>query len=86
MENQIGRIGHFYNRISVAVLLLTDKLNVGDKIHIIGHTTDFVQEVTSMEIEHKKVSSGSPEDQVALKVNEPVKKGDAIYKIIEESL
>jgi len=39
-----------------------------------------------MEIEHKKVSSASPEDQVALKVNEPVKKGDAIYKIIEESL
>ncbi len=86
METRIGRISHFYNQISVAVLSLTDKLNVGDKVHIIGHTTDFVQEVTSMEIEHKKVSSASPEDQVALKVNEPVKKGDAIYKIIEESL
>jgi len=85
METRIGRISHFYDRLSVAVLSLTDKLNVGDKVHIKGHSTDIVQEVTSMEIEHKKVASVGPEDQVALLVNEPVKKGDAIYKIIEES-
>ena len=84
METRIGQISHFYDRISVAVLSLTEILSVGDKVHIKGHTTDFVQEITSLEIEHQKVSSGSPEDQVALKVNEPVKKGDTIYKIIDE--
>lgn len=85
MEIQIGQIIHFYGRIRVAVLSLTDKLNVGDKVHIKGHTTDFVQEVTSMEIEHKKVSSVGRGDEVAIQVNEPAKKGDAIYKITEES-
>ena len=85
METRIGQISHYYDRIRVMVLSLTDKLNVGDKVHILGHTTDFVQEVTSMEIEHKKVSSVSPGDEVALKVNEPVKEGDVIYKIIEEA-
>jgi len=86
METRIGRISHFYDRLSVAVLSLTSKLNVGDQVHIKGHTTDFVQEVTSLEIEHRKVTSAGPEDQVALKVDEPVKKRDAIYKIIDELL
>ena len=85
METRIGRISHYYDHIRVVVLSLTDKLNVGDKIHVLGHTTDFAQEVTSMEIEHKKVSSVSPGDEVALKVNEPAMEGDVIYKIIEET-
>jgi len=86
METRIGRISHYYDHIGVVVLSLTDKLNVGDKVHVLGHTTDFVQEVTSMEIEHKEVSCVSPGDEVALKVNEPVKVGDVIYKIIEETM
>lgn len=85
METPIGHITHFYNRIGVAVLSLTDTLNLGDKVHILGHTTDFIQEVISMEIEHEKVSSGGPDEEVALKVNSAVRKGDALYKIIAES-
>ena len=85
MENKIGHITHFYNRISVGVLDLTEKLTLGDKVHILGHTTDYVQNVTSMEIEHKKVTSVGPGDEVALKVIEPVRRGDEIFKIIQES-
>jgi len=83
MEKKIGQITHFYNRISVAALSLTSKLEVSDRIHILGHTTDFTQNVSSMEIEHKKVVSVSPGDDVALKVIEPVRNGDEIYKILE---
>lgn len=83
METKIGYITHFYNRISVAVLSLTDTLELGDKVHIFGHSTDFFQDVASIEIDHKKVSSVGPEDEVALKVIEPVRKGDVLYKIIE---
>ncbi len=82
MENKIGHITHFYNRISVGVLDLTDKLELGDKVHILGHTTDFIQNVESMEIEHNKVTSVRPGDEVALKLIEPVRKGDEIFKII----
>lgn len=81
MESRIGHITHFYNRISVAVLSLTEKLDIGDQVHILGHTTDVVQQVHSLEINHKKVLSVGPGDEVALKVIEPVRKGDAIYKI-----
>jgi putative protease len=83
METKIGHITHFYDRISVAVLSLTDRLNIRDKVVISGHSTDFVQEVTSMEIEHQKVTSVGPGDEVALKVIEPCRKGDSIYIIIE---
>jgi len=72
----IYHINHFYNRIGVAVLTLTDTLNIGDQVHIFGHTTDFVQDVTSMEIEHKKVSRVDPGDEMALEANEAVRKGD----------
>lgn len=84
METQMGQITHFYDRIRVAVLSLTDTLALGDEIHILGHTTDFIQTVSSMEIEHRKVLAAGPEDEVALKVLEPVRRGDAIYKISEE--
>ena len=81
MESKIGQITHFYNRISVAVLDLTDNLELGDKVRILGHTTDFIQNITSMEIDHKKVTAVGPGDEVALKVIEPVRKGDTIYKV-----
>lgn len=83
MEIRIGRVTHYYNRIGVAVLELTEDLNVGDRIHILGHTTDFTQRVDSLEIEHQQVQSASRGMDVALKVNEPVRKGDEIYKDVE---
>jgi len=83
METPIGYVTHFYNRISVAVLSLTENLELGDRVHFLGHTTDFEQNITSMEIEHNKVIAVGPEDEVALKVIEPVRNGDEIYKIIE---
>jgi putative protease len=84
MEQRIGRVTHFYNRISVAVLELSDKLTIGDVIHIQGRRTDVIQEVQSMEIEHQKVESVGPGDEVALKVVNPVRKNDAVYKVIED--
>jgi UPF0176 protein len=83
MEIRVGTVTHYYNRISVAVLKLTGELKVGDKILILGRTTDLVQVVTSMEIEHHKVQIVSPGMEVALKVADSVRSGDEVYKIIE---
>lgn len=80
MDVHIGKVIHFYNRISVAVLELTDKLEVGETIRIVGHTTEFAQPVESMEIEHEKVQSAGP-GEVAVKVWDFVRKGDEVYKI-----
>lgn len=86
MEVQIGRITHFYSHLNVAVLELTDRLKLGEMIHIFGHTTDFVQKVTSMEVDHHRVGVVEPGDNVALKVVEPVRVHDAIYRVTKDVL
>jgi translation elongation factor EF-1alpha len=81
---QIGTITHYFDHISVAVLALTDGLRVGETIHILGHSTDLKQEVTSMQIEHKAVEEAKPGDDVALKVGQRVHPNDKVYKITGE--
>ncbi len=83
MNIPIGQVTHYYNRIGVAVLRLTADLKIGDTVLILGHTTELEQLVTSMEIEHQKVEAVQSGQEVALRVEEPVRKGDVVYKIVE---
>ena len=78
---QIGQVTHFFDHISVAVLALTDKVRVGETVHFLGHSTDFKQEVTSLQIEHKEVKEAKAGDDVALKVNQRVHPNDKVFTI-----
>jgi translation elongation factor EF-1alpha len=84
MDIRVGKVTHYYNRISVAVLELSGELKVGEWIHILGRITDFDQRVGSMEIEHEKIQSAGPGADVALKVIETVREGDIIFKSVED--
>jgi hypothetical protein len=56
MEEEVGKITHFFSKINVGVLELTKgDLKIGDTIHIKGHTTDFFQKVESMQVLHQPV-------------------------------
>jgi len=81
-ERAIGKVTHFFSRISVAVLELTEPLKVGDTIHIKGRTTDLTQQIESMQIEHQNVPQAGPGDKVAIKVASHVRENDAVYKVI----
>ena len=81
---QIGQITHYFDHIGVAALTLTDPLRVGDTIHILGHSTDFKQEVTSLQIEHQSVDEAKPGDDVGLKVIQKVHAHDKVFKLIDE--
>lgn len=83
MEVEIGQVTHYFNKINVAVLSITDELKIGDTIHVLGHTTDFTQKVTSMQIEHKNVDLVKPGDDFAMKVIEPVREHDVVYKVVD---
>jgi hypothetical protein len=85
MEVEIGKVTHYYNHLNVAVLALTDALKLGDKIHILGHTTDLIERVGSMEVEHHSVDWVKPGDNVAIKVNAPVHEHDKVYLVVEET-
>ena len=80
-EKQVGTITHFYDHISVGVVKLSDKLAVGDKIHIQGAHDDFEQEVTSMQLEHKDVKEGKKGQEIAIKVENKVHQNDKVLKV-----
>jgi translation elongation factor EF-1alpha len=86
MEAQIGTVAHYYSHLNVAVLQLTERLKVGGTIHILGPTTDFTQKVTSMEVDHHRVMAVEPGDNVGLKVMEPVRVHDTIYRVTRDVL
>jgi putative protease len=75
----LGQVIHYFDRIGVAVVRLWDRLAVGDWVHFYGNVTNFVQQVTSMQINHQPVEEAFAEDEVAVLVNEKVRKGDWVY-------
>jgi len=85
MEEEVGKITHFFSKINVGVLELTKAdLKIGDTIHIKGNTTDFFQKVESMQVEHQPVESAKPGDEVGLKVENPIRENDIVYRVTEE--
>ncbi len=85
MEEEIGKITHFFSKINVGVLDLTNGgLRIGDTIHIKGHTTDFYQKVESMQVEHAPVESADKGMQIGLKVESSVREGDQVFKVTED--
>ena len=86
MESAIGTVLHYYSHLNVAVLQLTERMKVGETIHISGHTTDFTQVVASMEVDHHRVVVVEPGEDVALKVVEPVREHDTIYRVTKDVL
>ena len=77
---EIGRITHFFTKISVAVIELIAPLAVGDTIVIKGPTTDFEQPVESMQIEHNNVQRAEAGQSIGLKVAQRVRENDMVYK------
>ena len=77
----IGKITHYFSKIGVAVIELSDTLKVGDTIRIAGGATDFTQAVDSMEVEHQKVQEAKKGESIGLKVNEKVREDYQVYKL-----
>jgi hypothetical protein len=82
-EQPIGRVVHYYSHLNVAVVSL-DKgpLQIGDVIHIKGHTTDFKQPVESMEIEHESITKAVPGDDFGIKVRDHAREHDIVYRVL----
>lgn len=80
-EELVGRVTHYYGRIEVAAVHLTAPLKVGERIWIVGRTTDLEQEVTSLELDHRPIAEGLPGQEVGLRVRDRVREGDRVYRV-----
>ncbi len=83
-EQKVGEVMKFFGKASVAAIKITEgELKVGDRIKIKGHTTDFEDQVQSMQIENKAVEKAGPGDSVGIRVKDRVREKDVVYKIVE---
>jgi translation elongation factor EF-Tu-like GTPase len=81
-EKKIGMIMDYFAKVGVAAFRIEGEgLKVGETIHIKGHTTDFTQEVTSLQIDRTAIQEAKAGDDVGIKVMDRVRKGDTVYKV-----
>lgn len=82
-EEVVGKVSDFFARPMVAGIELVGTLKLGDKVHIKGHTTDMELVVDSMQIDNVNVEQAKAGDSVGVKVDEQVRRGDTVYKVID---
>ena len=84
-EEIIGSVTHFFKGPSVAVVKMTEgEIAVGEEIHFVGHTTDFTERVTSMEVDHKKVERAGVGAEIAIQVVDRARPHDQVFKVLAE--
>ncbi len=78
---EIGRVERFFAQPSVAVVALGAPLRVGELIYIKGHTTDFRQTVTSLQVDHQPVADARAGQAVGLQVTQRCRRHDVVYRL-----
>ncbi len=79
-EKLIGRVTHYFDKISVGVIRLEAKLKVGDKIKVQGGGKEFEQEVASLQMDKEAVKVGKKGQEVGLKLDCKAHEGYRVYK------
>lgn len=77
----IGVVTHYFPKVRAGVVKLKTNLAIGDTVKIKGHTTDFTQAVTSMQIDHVPINQAKKRDEIGLLVNSRVRQHDIVYKV-----
>ena len=81
-EEKVGRVEKFFAKPSVAAIEVTaGVLKIGDKLHFKGHTTDFEETITSMQVENQPVEEAKPGDLIGVKVKARVRENDAVFRV-----
>jgi len=80
-EKEIGTVSSFFSHVGVAAIKLTDKIKIGDKIHIKGNTTDFELKIEAIQIERESVKEAKKGSHVGIKVPEKVRPNDRVFLV-----
>ena len=78
----IGHVSHYFGKIMVAAIELTDgDLRVGDTIRIEGHTSHFTQKIDSMQVDNQNVPEAKKGQAIGIRVSEHARVGDKVFKV-----
>lgn len=80
----VGKVTNYYTKIGVAEIKIeTNSLALDDEIKIIGPTTGVYEDVISeIRVDLKTVDEAVKGDICSVRVNELVRRGDKLYKIV----
>ena len=78
-KEQVGIITHYFGKLGVAVVKLEKDLKVGDKIEF-NTLKPFVQEITSMQVEHDPVQEAKAGQEIGMKVDKPVHENNKVFR------
>ena len=81
-KREIGKITHYFGKIGVAAIRLSDTLKTGDTISIEGAHTNFEQPVDSIQVDKNSIPESAAGTEVGIKVKDRVREGDTVYKVI----
>lgn len=79
-EKPIGKITHYYGKINVAIVKFNREVKVGETVHFKGPHTDFTQQISSMQYDHKDIESAKKGQEVGIKVDQKIREGDEVYE------
>ena len=80
-DKKIGSVSHYFDKISVAVADLTGALKKGDLVKFKKGEDEFEQTIVSMQVDRKDIEKAKKGDDVAIKVDKPVKTGTEIFLV-----
>ena len=80
-EKVIGIVTHYFPKVRAAVVKLKVPLSIGDTVKIKGHTTEFKQKVTSLQIDRVPINTATRGDEIGLLVDSRVRQHDVVYKV-----
>lgn len=76
----VGTVTHYFPKVRAAVVKLRMPLAVGETVKIKGHTTDFTQNITSMQIDRVPVNQAKKRQVIGLQVDSRVRQHDVVYR------
>lgn len=74
---KVGTVTHYYDKLGVGIVKLARSLKVGDTVRFSGHSTNFEQLVSEMQLQHKGITAGRKGQEVGIKVTAKVRGGDS---------
>lgn len=73
-EEKIAIVSHYHNKIGVTTIVLVGNLSIGDSLRIQGGSTDFTQNIDSMQ------QAGN---HIAIEAKEYTREGDIGHRVNE---
>ncbi len=79
---RIGTVTHYFPHVNAAVVKVeAGELKLGDSLYFKGHTTDFKQSLTSLQIDRRPIEVAHQGDEVGVEVKDRVRQGDDVYRL-----